>query len=43
MSDRCAGDYDLIIGRAAFKILKENGMLLADTALLPAARECARW
>jgi cation diffusion facilitator family transporter len=28
----------LIIARAAFKILKENGMLLADTALLPAAR-----
>lgn len=27
----------LIIARAAFKILKENGMLLADTALLPAA------
>ena len=27
----------LVIARAAFKILKENGMLLADTALLPAA------
>jgi cation diffusion facilitator family transporter len=26
----------LIIARAAFQILKENGMLLADTAMLPA-------
>lgn len=28
----------LIIARAAFQILKENGMLLADTAMLPAER-----
>jgi cation diffusion facilitator family transporter len=28
----------LVIARAAFSILRENGMLLTDTALLPAAR-----
>ncbi len=28
----------VVIARAAFKILRENGMLLADTALLPAAQ-----
>ena len=33
----------LIIAHAAFKILKENGMLLADTALLPAAQSACRW
>ena len=31
----------LIIARAAFQILKENGMLLADTAMLPAIEVAA--